>query len=118
MLITPSAARDRLTAACYLPMAENEPVGAIELALQVTIDAEPIDAKIRAAEKEGVFANDPQANVRDIAHAACSRGVISGDEYALLKRRNHLRDIVIHVDDFPFDFGFCRPSATSTGEAR
>ena len=118
LLITPSAARDRLTAACYLPMVENEPVGAIELALQVTIDAEPIDAKIRAAEKEGVFANDPQANVRDIAHAAYSRGVISGDEYALLKRRNHLRDIVIHVDDFPFDFGFCRPSATSTGEAR
>jgi acyl-CoA dehydrogenase len=26
-------------------------------------------------------------------------------EYAVLKRRNELRDIVIRVDDFPMDFG-------------
>ena len=45
--------------------------------------------------------------MRDIAQAAFSLGVISTEEYALLKRRNHLRDIVIGVDDFPFDhFGF------------
>ncbi len=45
--------------------------------------------------------------MRDIAQAAFSLGVITTEEYALLKRRNHLRDIVIRVDDFPFDhFGF------------
>ena len=117
LMISPTVARNRLTAECYLPMHEHEPVGAIELALQATINAEPIDARIRAAEKEGVFANDPQANVRDIAHAAFSRGVISRDEYALLKRRNHLRDIVIHVDDFPFDFGFSRPNPLAANAA-
>lgn len=56
LMISPTVARNRLTAECYLPMHEHEPVGAIELALQATINAEPIDARIRAAEKEGVFA--------------------------------------------------------------
>ena len=107
LLIAPSAARDRLTAETYVPMTEAESVGAIELALQATIDAEPVEARIRAAEKDGKFAGNPDANVRDIAQAAFSLGVISTEEYALLKWRNHLRDIVIGVDDFPFDhFGF------------
>jgi acyl-CoA dehydrogenase len=52
-LIQPSATRDRLTAECYLPKTEQEPIGAIELALLATLEAEPIEAKIRAAEKAG-----------------------------------------------------------------
>ncbi len=103
-LIGPSATRDRLTAECYLPATENEPVGAIELALQATLDAEPIEAKIRAAEKAGRFADDPRANVRDIATVAVESGVITAAEHEVMKRRNALRDIVVRVDDFPFDF--------------
>jgi len=104
-LIAPSATRDRLTAECYLPLQENEPVGAIELALKATLDAEPIEAKIRAAEKGGRFDGNPRANVRDIAVVAFEVGVINAAEYEVMKRRNHLRDIVVHVDDFPFDYG-------------
>jgi acyl-CoA dehydrogenase len=104
-LIEPSATRDRLTAEAYLPKIESEPVGAIELALRATIEAEPIEAKIRAAEKSGVFDDNPDANVRDLAHAAHAAGIVSAEEYAVLRRRNELRDIVIRVDDFPFDFG-------------
>ena len=103
-LIAPSATRDRLTAECYLPLIEKEPVGAIELALKATLEAEPIEAKIRAAEKDGRFDNNPQANVRDIAIVAFESGVINAAEYEVMKRRNHLRDIVVHVDDFPFDY--------------
>lgn len=103
-LIGPSATRDRLTAECYLPATENEPVGAIELALQATLEAEPIEAKIREAEKTGRFEGDPRANVRDIAIVAAELGVISPAEYEVMKRRNVLRDIVVRVDDFPFDF--------------
>ena len=105
LMISPSASRDRLTAETYLPKVESESVGAIELALKATIDAEPIEARIRAAEKEGVFNSIPDANVRDIAQVAFALGVVTAEEYALLKRRNHLRDIVIRVDDFPFDLG-------------
>ena len=104
LLIEPSEARDRLTAECFLPMTESEPAGAIELALVATIEAEAIEAKIRAAEKAGRFANNPLANVRDIAIAAAECGVITAAEFEKLKRRNVLRDIVVHVDDFPFDF--------------
>jgi len=104
-LIAPSATRDRLTAECYLPQVEQEPVGAIELALQATLEAEPIEAKIREAEKVGRFDDNPRANVRDIAHVAFEAGVINAVEYEVVKRRNHLRDIVVRVDDFPFDYG-------------
>ena len=108
LLISPSPARDRLTAETYLPKFDCEPVGAIELALQATLDAEPFEARIRAAEKNGVFDNIPEANVRDSAQVAFSMGLITDEEYVLLKKRNRLRDIVIHVDDFPFDFGLAR----------
>ncbi len=104
-LIAPSATRNRLTAECFLPMLESEPVGAIELALKATLEAEGIEAKIRAAEKDGKFDNNPLANVRDIAIVAFEAGVINAAEYEIMKRRNHLRDIVVQVDDFPFDYG-------------
>jgi acyl-CoA dehydrogenase len=32
-------------------------------------------------------------------------GIISRDEHALITRRGELRDKVIRVDDFPYDFG-------------
>jgi acyl-CoA dehydrogenase len=51
LLIAPSATRDRLTAECFLPQTEKEPVGAIELALQATLEAEAIEAKIRAPKR-------------------------------------------------------------------
>ena len=111
LLIEPSATRDRLTAETYVPKVESEAVGALELALIATIAAEPLDAKIRAAEKRGEFADNPEANVRDLAQAAFAAGVVSADEFALLKRRNELRDIVIHVDDFPPDFGLGKAQA-------
>lgn len=104
LLIAPSASRDRLTAECFLPLREDEPVGAIELALLATLEAEPVEAKIRAAEKAGRFADNPQANVRDVAIVAFETGVINAAEFEIMKRRNHLRDIVVHVDDFPFDY--------------
>ena len=117
LLITPSASRDRLTAETYLPKDEHEVIGAIELALAATIEAEPIEAKIRAAEKTGIFADLPEANVRDVAHAAFAAGVVTLTEYALLKRRNELRDIVIRVDDFPHDFGLGQPQAAAQKSA-
>ena len=105
LLISPSASRDRLTAETYVPESESEMVGALEQALYATIDAEPVEAKIRAAEKTGVFDGLPEANVRDIAHAAFAAGIVTPAEYAVLKRCNELRDIVIRVDDFAMDFG-------------
>ena len=115
-LIEPSATRDRLTAECFLPLSEDDPVGAIELALAATVAAEPVEAKIRAAEKAGRFEGNPRANVRDIAAVATELGVITPAEYETMKRRNHLRDVVVRVDDFPFDFGVA--TANKPAESR
>jgi acyl-CoA dehydrogenase len=110
LLINPGATRDRLTSGCHLPATADEPVGAIEQALAATLEAEPIDAKIRELEKRGTLEGNPQANVRDIADAAYAAGGITAEEYAVVKRRNSLRDTVVKVDDFPFDLGASQAS--------
>ncbi|HJW03553.1 MAG TPA: acyl-CoA dehydrogenase domain-containing protein, partial [Azospira sp.] len=104
-LISPNATRERLTSGCFVAKTEADAVGAIELALAATLEAEPIEAKIREAEKNGKFDGNPLANVRDVAEAAHQAGVLTAAEYAVIKRRNELRDIVIRVDDFAPDFG-------------
>lgn len=115
-LISPNATRERLTAGCFVAKTEDDAVGAIELALAATLEAEPIEAKIREAEKTGKFDGNPIANVRDVAEAAHQAGVLSAAEYAVIKRRNVLRDIVIRVDDFAPDFGVA--SALNKPEVR
>jgi len=105
LLIAPGPARDRLTACCHLPTTADEPVGALEQALAAALEAEPVEARIREFEKRGGLQGDPRANVRDIAEAAYAAGALSDEEYALVKRRNDLRDRVVRVDDFAFDLG-------------
>jgi hypothetical protein len=89
LLIEPSATRDRLTAGMYLPRDEHDPVGVIELALEATVAAEPIEARKCAPQEEGYAklshparAPDGDAGARstpassDAAeHSRCSRAV-------------------------------------------
>ena len=101
LLIEPSATRDRLTDGMHVLRNENDAVGVIELALEATIAAEPIEARIRAARKEGKVGAGDTATMA--AHAR-EAGIITAEEHALLQRRNQLRDKAIAVDDFPQDF--------------
>ncbi|MEQ4616870.1 MAG: acyl-CoA dehydrogenase [Corticimicrobacter sp.] len=103
LLTEPGSARDRLTRDCYLPASADEPVGAIELALAATLAAEGAQAKLRQIDKSGLLADNPLANVRDMTEAAHAAGALTDDEYAVLRRRDTLRDTVVRVDDFPFD---------------
>jgi acyl-CoA dehydrogenase len=102
LLIAPSAARDRLCAGMYLPKAESEPLACLEAALEATIKAEAVEAKIRAAQKSGTIRGKTP---EELAQAALTANVIGGEEQALLKRAAQLRDEVIRVDDFPQDLG-------------
>ena len=52
LLIEPSATRDRLTAGMFVPRDEADAVGVIELALEATVAAEPVELRIRKAVKE------------------------------------------------------------------
>jgi acyl-CoA dehydrogenase len=107
LLIEPSATRDRLTADVYLPSDIEEPIGALEAALAATIEAEPIEAKLKKAQKDGRFQPGllVSGKVDEVWVKAREAGVISADEYAVIERRNRLRDKVVRVDDFPYDFG-------------
>lgn len=103
ILTKPGAARDRLTHDCFVPTDTTEPVGAIEAAFMASVGTEAIDRKIRQFEKTGQLADNPDANVRDIAQAVHAAGGITDSEYETVRARNELRDRVIAVDDFPFD---------------
>ncbi|MGO3742741.1 acyl-CoA dehydrogenase [Kerstersia sp.] len=103
LLTEPGAARERLTHGCYVPQSADEPVGAIEQALAATLAADAAQLKLRQVDKSGLLANNPLANVRDMTEAARAAGALSDEEYALLRKRDALRDAVVKVDDFPFD---------------
>jgi acyl-CoA dehydrogenase len=102
LLIEPSASRDRLTAGMHISASEDNPVGAIELAMAATIAAEPIEAKIRDAVKNARLS---VASGEDSAAAARAAGVITAEDMSMLARARRLSDLVIRVDDFPPDLG-------------
>ena len=102
LLIEPSATRDRLTSGIYLPKVESDVLGAIELAVEATLLAEPIEAKIRDAVKAGRMSTKTG---EDRAAAAQAAGVISTDDLALLRRAKRLADEIVRVDDFAQDLG-------------
>ena len=101
LVLEPGAARDRLTAGMHVGKDENEVTGALEAAFLATIACEPIEAKLRHAVKDGAIV--PRSGV-DTAAIACEKGLISGEELALWRRKEALRKHVIKVDDFPPDF--------------
>lgn len=103
--------RHRLTRLSFIPKGSHEPIRAIESAFEATLATRDIDAKIRAFEKSGRLANNPQANVRDIATAVYMANGISLDEYDKVSARNLLRDQVIAVDEFTIDFTSVQPVA-------
>ncbi|HWT53772.1 MAG TPA: acyl-CoA dehydrogenase [Rhodocyclaceae bacterium] len=100
-LITPSPTRERLTHGMYVPKGDQEIVGAIEKALEATIAAEPIEQRLRHAQKDGRIQGRSQDELLAAARAA---GIIGNGEGDVLAMRDALRDRVIRVDHFPQDF--------------
>lgn len=107
LLIEPSATRDRLVADAYVGTDLEDPVAALEAALLATVEAEPIEHKVRRAIKSGQF--EPGlligGGVDALYTKALEARVITDVEYAAIRRRGELRDKVIRVDDFEYDFG-------------
>ena len=109
LLIDNSPTRERLTAGMYLPRDENDAIGVIELGLEATLAAEGVEARIRTAKKIGAIKG---VDAKKLAIQAQQAAVITMAELAQLKERDRLRDKVIHVDDFPADFGIGEAHAT------
>ena len=107
LLIAPSETRDRLTSDVFLTKDVDDPVGALEAALYATIEAEPIEARVKQALREGRFTAKLHIGdgIDGIYADAAEAGVITLQELALMRKKGELRDRVIGVDDFPYDFG-------------
>ena len=102
LLMTPGPSRDRLTSGMCLPRDPNDPVSVIDAALLAVIAAEPVDAKLRAAQRAGTVQGEFGAQV---ARDALAKGVITQQEADTLANAGKLRRQAIMVDDFPKDFG-------------
>ena len=87
--LEPGAARERLTAGMYVPKG-NDATAVLEAAFVATVECEPLDRKLREAQKSGLA--DPKS-------------VLSKEEAVQWERKEALRKEVIKVDDFPRDFG-------------
>jgi acyl-CoA dehydrogenase len=116
LLIEPSATRDRLTAGMYLPKSETDVIGTIEAAVEATLAAEPIEARIREAQKSGRLIVKVG---EDRPTAAREAGIINAEELTVVRRAKRLLDIVVRVDDFAQDLGvsLMRPPATTAAGA-
>jgi acyl-CoA dehydrogenase len=107
ILIEPSATRDRLTEGVYIDQRSDDPVRAIELALDATVAAEPIEEKLRVAVKKGRVAAKlpPGAGPEVLDARAVEAGVITADEARVLAEQRALTATVVRVDDFGPDLG-------------
>ena len=100
ILLTPGAARDRLTAGAYIPRKENDTIGRLEYAMAAVIKADPIEAKVRAALKAGKL---PQTTLAERRASAVEQGIISQEEHDHLLYTDRIKREVIKVDDFEHD---------------
>jgi acyl-CoA dehydrogenase len=94
----------------YVPKTADEIVGAIEHALEATIAAEPIEQRLRHAQKDGRIQGRNQTELLAAARAA---GIIGNGEGDVLAHRDALRDRVIRVDHFSQDFAVEKLAAPS-----
>jgi acyl-CoA dehydrogenase len=102
ILITPGAARDRLTAGAYVPKNENDVIGRLEYAMEAVIKADPIEKRMRDAQKAGKL---PQRTLVERRLAALNQSIINQQEFDHLVYTDRLRRDVIKVDDFEHDLG-------------
>ena len=100
LVLTPGATRDRLTKGAYIPDDENDVIGRLEYAMQATIKADAIEAKMRKASKEGLL---PQRTLAERRATALAQGIITREEHAHLEYTDRLRHDVVMVDDFEHD---------------
>ncbi len=106
ILITPCAARDRLVAGMYLPNDEADIMGQLNAAMNAVVATEPIEAKVRTAQKAGRLVAKAGANaIEDVMQEALALSVITETELAMWKRTRALTKEVVRVDDFDKNFG-------------
>lgn len=97
LILTDSEQRLRHTEGIYMPPNEVEQLGLLEDAFRIVKQAEKIDRAVRDAVKAKSI---PKAKGRALYDSALAKGIITGDEHAVLLRSEEVRAAAIQVDDF------------------
>ena len=84
----------------FISARDGDPVRTLELALQAVIDADSVEAKLRAGAKAGSYAG---RTADERLAAATEAGVITPAEAQRVRRARALVAEVIRVDDFAQD---------------
>lgn len=96
-ILKKSEQRDRLTSGIYIPKDKNQQLGRLEHAMEVVLQAEGIEKKIRDAVRAKKIEKKKGPGQAEIARAG---GIISDTEFQLLKDSIVIRTDAIQVDDF------------------
>lgn len=92
----PGTVRDRLTAGMYLPHQVGERIADLDNALRVVMDAMPLEVKLSAARRQGIFLVGG-----DMLAAAVQANVLTATEASAIQEADAARRAAIQVDDFP-----------------
>ncbi|MCI0340968.1 MAG: acyl-CoA dehydrogenase [Planctomycetales bacterium] len=98
ILLEPGEARDRLTAGVFVPDDPADPGAVLEGALRAAVAAEPAEALLRAARREGRL---PDLRGEELVREAVARGVLSEPQAAAIRSADAARREAIRVDSFP-----------------
>nr|WP_312231520.1 acyl-CoA dehydrogenase [Pseudomonas sp.] len=90
-------ALEELLEGCFRPTSTDDPVGALQHALNLLQEAAPLQKKLYKAVKAGQVRETPGQNEIETAVAA---GLLSVEEGQQLQRAEQARRVVIDVDDF------------------
>jgi acyl-CoA dehydrogenase len=102
LLLSPSVARDRLTAGMFVPQdTDDEPLGRIEAALVQIERADAVEKVLSNSIKNGQLPKAPIASLIDLA---VERDIIDRHDAEQLRTAEALRREVISVDDFPKEY--------------
>ena len=96
LLLSPTAARERLTRGIFAGKDTADAAGRIDHALEYVLKSEHLDKRLRESMKSGVLSTASLTPFED----AREKDIISDDEYALLKQTQAAVRNAIKVDEF------------------
>ncbi len=99
-LQVPGVQRDRVLVGSFVPSDKERPLGFLEYAFELSVQAAEVEGRIKRAIKAGTL---PKASPVKLAHQAVEAGVITADEATMLKQAAEAAREAIQVDDFTLE---------------
>ncbi len=97
LITTPGESRERLSQLAYTTLEPGNPLGLLQEALELTIEYEPIERRLRQARKEGLLSSD---YLGDQIGEAEKAQVISKAEARNMRAYHEKVQTLLAVDDF------------------